>query len=134
METHRIDIGPGHVIVALIDGRLHVDVDYYPNDFPMTIAVGEVIKYSREDPEPPKKAWERHYGMFSDEGEAACVKWTQAACEKAWPLATMRVDIVAWVQGSVAGEGHSEAWDTEVRESIHDAIDAYIDERNSRNA
>jgi hypothetical protein len=127
------------VIVQHFDGRLHIDVKGFPVGYPMTICIEDATIFDQDAPEPPTEAWDRHYGMYSNEGEADCFVAVQNACNALWPLGTTREDLVEYIQKQVSDIGSDrkydrvsafdnvEVWDTTVRENIHEAIDAFID-------
>jgi hypothetical protein len=128
-----------HVIVQHFDGRLHIDVQDWDKDYPMSLCVDDVTVYEQDAPEPVKNPWDRHYGMFSEAGEADCFVAVEKACKALWPLGTTRAAIVEAIQKEVYGIGqdrkfdrvsardNGEVFDTAVREELHDAIDAFID-------
>ena len=128
-----------HVIVHHFDGRLHVDIQGWPENYPMTVCVDNDTVHEQDAPEPVRAPWDRRYGMFSEAGEADCFVAVKNACEALWPLGTIRQDIVKYIQKQVSDIGsdrkydrlsafdNGEVWDTVVRENIHEAIDAFID-------
>lgn len=141
-EMHLVEYFTSKVIVHFFDGRLHIDVKGFPLTQPMTICIEDNTVFDQDAPEPPRKAWERHYSMFTDEGQEVCEAWTKEACYREWPLTTDRTDIVRWIQDKVYDTGLtnveskvsvndlSEVFDTAVRESIAEAIDAFIEGRD----